>query len=50
MHLFVEIGMRGGISMASKRYARVNNTNVSDYDPSKQTKYITYLDANNVYG
>ena len=50
MHLFVERGMRGGISMVSKRYAKANNPLVQDYDPSKPNKYIAYLDANNLYG
>ena len=50
MHLFIEKGMRGGISMASKRYAKVNNLLVDGYDPSKPKKIITYLDANNIYG
>ena len=50
MHLMIERGMRGGISMANKRYAKANNPKVQDYDPEKQTNYITYLDANNLYG
>ena len=50
MHLFVERGMRGGISMVSKRYAKANNPLVPDYDSSKSNKYIMYLDANNLYG
>ena len=50
MHLFVERGMRGVISMVSKRYAEANNPQVPDYDPSKPNKYIMYLDANNLYG
>ena len=50
MHLFVERGIRGGISMVSKRYAKANNPLVSDYDPSKPNSYIMYLDANNLYG
>ena len=49
-HLFVERGMRGGISMVSKRYAKANNPLVPDYDPSKPKKYIMYLDVNNLYG
>ena len=49
-HLFVERGMRSGISMVSKRYAKANNPLVPDYDPSKPKKYIMYLDANNLYG
>jgi len=50
MHLFVEKGMRGGISMVSNRYAKANNPLVPGYDPSKPKKYIIYLDANNLYG
>ena len=50
MHLFVERGIRGGISMVSKRYAKANNPLVSDYDESKPNSYIMYLDANNLYG
>ena len=36
--------------MASKRFARANNPLIDGYDPSKPKKYITYLDANNLYG
>ena len=50
MHLFVERGIRGGISMVSKRHAKANNPLVTDYDPSKPNSYIMYLDANNLYG
>ena len=50
MHQMIERGIRGGISMASKRYAKANNPQVEGYDPSQPTNYITYLDANNLYG
>ena len=50
MHLFIERGMRGGISMVSKRYAKANNPLVEGYNPERPTNYITYLDANNLYG
>ena len=50
MHLFVERGMRGGISMVSKRYAKANNPYVPGCDPSQKTTYIPYEDANNLYG
>ena len=47
----VEKGIRGGVSMISNRYGKSNNEYMDDrYDASKPTKYITYLDANNLYG
>ena len=49
MHLFIERGIRRGILMSSKRYAKANDPLVG-YDPRKPTNYITYLDANNLYG
>ena len=50
MYLFIEEGLRGGISMISNRYSKANNPYVSDYDPTKETTYLMYLDANNLYG
>ena len=50
MYLFIEKGMRGGISQVSKRYAKSNNSFIPTFDPTKQTSYIMYLDANNLYG
>ena len=50
MHLFVERGMRGGISILSNRYAKARNPLLQDYDPSRPNEYIMYLDANNLYG
>ena len=41
MHLFIEEGMRGGISYISKRYSRVNNKYMQFYDDEKQSKYTT---------
>ena len=49
-HLFIEKGMRGGISMVSKRHARANNPAIEGYDPEKPNSHILYLDANNLYG
>ena len=42
--------MRGGISTEMQRYAKANNPHLHDYDPDKETSYILYLDANNLYG
>jgi len=50
MHLFIERGMRGGISMVGKSYAKANNLLVEGCNPAEPTNYITYLDANNLYG
>lgn len=50
MHLFVEKGLRGGIAMISKRYAKANNPYLNDYDPGQPSNYLMYLDANNLYG
>ena len=49
-HLFIEKGLRGGISMSSKRYCKANNPNVPEHDPDLPTTHILYLDANNLYG
>ena len=49
-HLFIEKGLRGGISMASKRYAKANNPLVEGYEPEKPNIHISSYDANNFYG
>lgn len=46
----IEKGIRGGVSMVSTRYGESNNPYMSEYDSNKPTKYIAYLDANNLYG
>ena len=50
MYLFIEKGMRGGISTKMQRYSKANNPYLHDYDHEKETSYILYLDANNLYG
>ena len=50
MYLFIEKGMRGGISTEMQRYAKANNPHLHDYDSDKETSYILYLDANNLCG
>ena len=50
VHLFIEKGMRGGISYIAKRYCKANNKYVKGYDASKGDIFIMYFDANNLYG
>ena len=49
-YLFIEKGLRGGISYIAKRYAKANNKYMNDYDPKKPSNFISYLDMNNMYG
>ena len=49
-YLFIEKGLRGGISYIAKRYAKANNKYMNDYDPKKPSTWITDLDVNNLYG
>ena len=48
--LFIERGMRGGISYIAHRHARANNKYIKFCNPEDDTTYIIYLDANNLYG
>ena len=50
MLLMIEEGLRGGICHAVYRYARANNKYMNNYDKSKESSYIQYLDTNNLYG
>ena len=50
MYLFIEKGLRGGISMVSHRHATANNPQMEGFNPSQPTSYLMYLDSNNLYG
>ena len=51
MLLMFKRGIRGGITQAVHRYALANNKYMGDlYDPNKESSYLRYLDANNLYG
>ena len=50
MYLFIEKGLRGGISYIAKRHSEANNKYMKNYDPTKPSKYISYLDLNNLNG
>ena len=49
-YLFIEKGLRGGISYISKRYAKANNKYMNGYNSKKPSKFIMYLDMNNLCG
>ena len=50
MLLIVEEGIRGGLYHSIHRNARANKKNMKNYDENKESSYIQYLDANNLYG
>ena len=43
-------GLRYSISYIANRHAEANDKYMSGYDSSKASKYIMYVDANNLYG
>ena len=49
-YLFIEKGLRGGVSYIPKRYAKTNNKYTKDYDFKRPSTFITYLDMNTLYG
>ncbi|XP_065660200.1 uncharacterized protein LOC136084050 [Hydra vulgaris] len=50
MILMIKQGIRGEISMVSNRIGTANNKYMETYDESKESTFIQYLDANNLYG
>ena len=49
-YLFIEKEIRGEICYISKRYAKAIKKYMNGYDSKKLSKFITYLDINNLYG
>ena len=50
MLLLFEKGIRGGICNAICKYAKANKKYMKNYDSSKKSTYLMYVDANNLYG
>ena len=40
MYLFIERGLRGGISCNAKRYSKANNKYMKNYDPTRPQIHI----------
>ena len=50
MLLMIESGTRGGIATISHRHAKANNEYMgAEFDPTKESKFISYLDVNGRY-
>ncbi|CAP20447.2 Protein CBG23644 [Caenorhabditis briggsae] len=50
MYNLIEKGIRGGMCNAMLRYSKANNKYMPNYNPEEESKYLLYLDANNLYG
>ena len=50
MLLMIESGIRGGIATIFYRHAKANNEYMgTEFDPAEESKFFSYLDANNLY-
>ena len=45
----IEKGIRGGISQVIHRYAIANHEYIKIYNKDKESSYLLYWDANNLY-
>ena len=51
MLLMIKSDIKGGIATIPHRHANVNNVYMgTEFDPAEESKFISYLDANNLYG
>jgi hypothetical protein len=50
MLLMIESAVRGGITQSITRHVKANNRYIPGYDSTKESIYLSYFDANNLYG
>ena len=46
----IEKGITGEMCQSKHRYAKAKNKYMKNYDKKIESSYLTYLDANNLYG
>ena len=49
-HLFLEKGLKGGVSLITHRKGFANNQYMNNFNSEISSTYIAYYDANNLYG
>ena len=50
MFLLYEKGIKGGMCHVTCKYAEANNKYMKNYDKNKESSFLIYVDANNLYG
>ena len=50
MYLFIQKGMRGGVSYISRRCSKASDKYLTSYDNEYPTEFISCLNKNNFYG